>query len=52
MNTGGYYVNRTYAFAFNRVINNGLDPSETLQRYIESINSELTRKRREFGITD
>ena len=49
---GGYYVNRTYAFAFNRVINNGLDPSETLQRYIESINSELTRKRREFGITD
>lgn len=49
---GGYYVARTYAFAFNRVINDSTDPSETLQKYIESINSELTRKRREFGIVD
>lgn len=49
---GGYYVDRTYGFAFNRVINDSEDPSETLQRYIESINSELTRKRREFGITE
>ncbi len=47
---GGYYVTRTYTFAFNRVINDSTDPSETLQRYIESINSELTRKRREFGL--
>lgn len=49
---GGYYVARTYTFAVNRVINDNEDPSDTLQRYIESINSELTRKRREFGITD
>ena len=49
---GGYYVTRTYSFAFNRVINHSEDPSETLQRYIESINSELTRKRHEFGIKD
>ena len=49
---GGYYVGRTYSFAFNRVINDKEDPSDTLQRYIEPINSELLRKRREFGITD
>lgn len=49
---GGYYVGRTYSFAFNRVINDSEDPSDTLQRYIEPINSELSRKRREFGITD
>ncbi len=49
---GGYYVTRTYGFAFNRVINDSEDPSETLQKYIESINSELTRKRHEFGIKE
>ena len=49
---GGYYVTRTYGFAFNRVINDNEDPSETLQKYIENINSELTRKRREFGIEE
>lgn len=49
---GGYYVTRTYTFAFNRVINDATDPTETLQKYIESINSELTRKRREFGIIE
>ena len=49
---GGYYVGRTYTFAFNRVVNDKEDPSDTLQKYIESINSELSRKRREFGITD
>ena len=47
---GGYYVSRAYTFAFNRVINDLEDPSETLQKQIESINSELARKRREFRI--
>lgn len=47
---GGYYVTRMYGFAFNRVINDSEDPSETLQKHIETINAELTRKRREFGI--
>lgn len=49
---GGYYVGRTYTFAVNRVINDKEDPSDTLQKYIEPINAELMRKRREFGITD
>lgn len=48
---GGYYVGRTYTFAVNKVINDKDDPSDTLQKYIESINAELTRKRAEFGIT-
>ena len=49
---GGYYFTRAYAFAFNQVINDLTDPSETLQKQIKSINSELTRKRQEFGIED
>ena len=47
---GGYYVTRAYTFAFNQVINDSVEPSETLQKQIKSINSELTRKRKEFGI--
>lgn len=47
---GGYYVTRAYTFAFNQVINDSVEPSEALQKQIKSINSELTRKRREFGI--
>lgn len=47
---GGYYVTRAYTFAFNQVINDSVEPSEALQKQIKSINMELTRKRREFGI--
>ncbi len=47
---GGYYTARTLTFAFNKVANEKLDAADTLQTYIESINSELRRKRQEFGI--
>ena len=47
---GGYYTTRVVNFAFNDVYNTKKDPGDTLQSYIESLNSELTRKRKEFGI--
>ena len=47
---GGYYTTRVVNFAFNDVYSTKKDPGDTLQSYIESLNSELTRKRKEFGI--
>ena len=47
---GGYYTSRIVNFAFNEVYNTQHDPGDTLQSYIESLNSELARKRKEFGI--
>ena len=58
---GGYYVPRSFTFAFNRLINTHrnqqinnvfdvVDPGDVLTRYIPAINAELLRKRREFGL--
>ena len=58
---GGYYVGRSFTFAFNRLINTHrnqqinnvfdvIDPGDVLTRYIPAINAELIRKRREFGL--
>lgn len=58
---GGYYVPRSFNFAFNRLINTHrnqqinnvfdvVDPGDVMMRYIPSINTELSRKRREFGL--
>ena len=47
---GGYYTTRIVNFAFNEVYNSKKDPGDTLQSYIESLNSELARKRTEFGL--
>ena len=41
---------REVEYAFREVINNGSNPRETLYDYIEKIDSELTLKRKEFGI--
>jgi ABC-type glycerol-3-phosphate transport system substrate-binding protein len=49
---GGYYTSRILTFAFNKVYNDKEDAADTLQTYIEPLNSELTRKRQEFGLTD
>lgn len=49
---GGYYTSRCIDFAFNRVYNTSANPVETMLDYIDDINAELTRKRREFGLTD
>jgi ABC-type glycerol-3-phosphate transport system substrate-binding protein len=58
---GGYYVPRSFTFAFNRLINTHrnqqinnvfdvVDPGDVLTRYIPAINAELSRKRKEFGL--
>jgi ABC-type glycerol-3-phosphate transport system substrate-binding protein len=58
---GGYMTFRSYAFAFNRLINtyknqrvnnvwDAVDPGDVMQDYIAPLNAELARKRREFGI--
>ncbi len=47
---GGYIITRNVQFAFNAVYNNGDDPVEALQNYIEDINKELSRKRQEFDL--
>ena len=52
---GGYYLDRIFGFAFNRVYNGstmqnmGEDPSVVLTEYIPQLNEELKRKRAEFG---
>ncbi len=52
---GGYYLARTFDFAFNRVYNGstlqnmGEDPSSVLGEYVPSLNDELQRKCAEFG---
>lgn len=47
---GGYIINRYLTFAFNDVYNNNSDPEQTLRDYVYDINSEITRKRKEFGL--
>ena len=45
---GSYIYNRYIKFAFLDAVNDGANPVEALQSYIDAINSELTRKREEF----
>ena len=47
---GGYIINRNVQFAYNAVYNEGDDPVESIQNYIEAINKELSRKREEFDL--
>jgi ABC-type glycerol-3-phosphate transport system substrate-binding protein len=47
---GGYYVGRNLENAIRAVINNDANPRETFSDYIVLINSEITRKRKEFGL--
>jgi hypothetical protein len=47
---GGYYVGRNLENAIRAVINNDTNPRETFSDYIVLINSEITRKRKEFGL--
>ncbi len=47
---GGYFVGRYTGFAFNAAYNDGADPSDELLSYIDTINKELTRKRKEFEL--
>ena len=47
---GGYFVNRHIINAARRVLNEGEDTRETLLDYTITINDELIKKRKEFGL--
>lgn len=47
---GGYYTGRNLENAFRAVVNSNLNPRETFEDYILTINRELDRKRAEFGL--
>lgn len=47
---GSYIIPRYGSFAFLEVYNDGAEPVEALRAYIKDINSELSRKRAEFGL--
>ncbi|MDD3999572.1 MAG: extracellular solute-binding protein [Bacilli bacterium] len=47
---GDYIVGRHIDNAFRSVINNNINPRDSLYDYVEKINIELTRKREEFGL--
>lgn len=47
---GGYIIGRYVNFSFLDVYNNNADPVDALLEYVVDINSELTRKRKEFGL--
>ena len=47
---GSYYISRYIKFAFLDAVNEGADPVDALNGYIDAINAEITRKREEFGL--
>ena len=47
---GSYIINRYMQFAFLDAVNESADPIDALSNYIEAINSEIARKREEFGL--
>lgn len=49
---GSYYTSRYIDFAFSKVYNYRENPVETMLDYVGEINSELTRKRQEFGLAE
>jgi ABC-type glycerol-3-phosphate transport system substrate-binding protein len=47
---GGYFVSRHIINAVRRILNEGQDTRETLLDYTITINDELIKKRKEFGL--
>jgi len=47
---GGYFVSRHITNAVRRILNEGQDTRETLLDYALTINDELIKKRKEFGL--
>ena len=47
---GSYIMGRYMGFAFLDAVNDGADPVDSLSQYIDEINDELTRKRKEFNL--
>ena len=48
---GSYIKDRYMKFAFLETVNDGADAVEALSQYIDAMNSEITRKRQEFGLS-
>jgi len=46
---GSYIITRYMQFAFLDAVNNGANANDALMGYIDAINTELSRKREEFG---
>ena len=46
---GSYIYNRYTQFAFLDAVNENADPIDAMTSYIDAINSEITRKRKEFA---
>ena len=47
---GGYIIGRYASFAFLKVYNDKKEPINTMRDYIDEMNKELTRKRKEFNL--
>ncbi|MBP3569769.1 MAG: extracellular solute-binding protein [Lachnospiraceae bacterium] len=47
---GGYYTGRHITNAIRKVTNEDTDPRETIIDYVITINDEITKKRKEFGL--
>jgi len=47
---GGYFVNRHITNAVRKILNEGQDTRETMLDYTLTINDELIKKRKEFGL--
>ena len=47
---GSYIIDRYTKFAFLAAVNEGANPVESLQGYIDAINTEIERKRLEFDL--
>ena len=48
---GGYFTARHFTNAFRSVVYSSTDCRETLQQYVKVINDEITKKRKEFGLS-
>lgn len=49
---GGYYISRYFEFAFNDVYSNSEPSARALMKYVQDVNDEIARKRKEFGIVE
>lgn len=47
---GGYLTGRNIDNAFRRVVVQGEDPRETMDKYVRAMNEEITLKRKEFNL--
>lgn len=47
---GGYMTTRQFTYAFLKVVINSHNPYEILNEYVEEINNEISRKRKEFNL--